>query len=56
MLSTYERYMFIMLVVICLVAGYNTFSDMFVIIGKGRGSLPWKELPTRVVRRSASLP
>ena len=50
MLSLYERYMFIILVVICLVAGYNTFSDMFVIINKGKGSLPWLELPQRIMK------
>lgn len=50
MLTLYERYMFIMLVVICLVAGYNTFRDMFVIISKGQGSLSWNELPQRVIR------
>jgi len=48
MLSPTERLMFILLVAICLVATYNTFRDMFVIIGRGDGRLHFEHLPRRL--------
>ncbi len=48
MLSTTERLIFILLNVICIVAAYNTFSDMFMVINRGQGTLHWNELPRRL--------
>lgn len=48
MLSPNERYLFILLVVICLTAGYYTFADMVAIVNKGQGTLHWNEMPKRL--------
>ena len=55
MLSTTERLVFILLNVICIVAAYNTFTDMFAIINRGQGTLHWNELPRRAWHGLAAL-
>lgn len=48
MLSTTERLLFILLNIICIVAAYNTFTEMFLVINRGQGTLHWNELPRRM--------
>lgn len=55
MLSPFERYFFVLLAVICVVAAYNTFSDMFAVIGRGQGSLGWDKLPQRALKGAVAL-
>lgn len=48
MLTTTERILFILLVLICGVAAYHTWGQMFRIIGKGKGKLHFNDLPRRL--------
>ncbi len=49
MLTTTERILFALLVLICLVAAYHTWGDMIRTILKGQGKLYFNELPRRVM-------
>ena len=55
MLSPFERIMFALLVVICLTAVANTFTQMARVIGRGQGALYLDELPRRVMAGIAAL-
>lgn len=48
MLTDIERILFVLLVVVCATAAYNTFGQMFRIIGKGKGKLYFDNLPRRL--------
>jgi hypothetical protein len=50
MLSLYERYLFILFAVLCVVAAYNTFYEMILVIGRGQGTLGWDKLPQRAIK------
>ncbi|MDJ0756535.1 MAG: (Fe-S)-binding protein [Ardenticatenaceae bacterium] len=55
MLSLTERYLFILFAFVCSVAAYNTFVDMFKVIGRGQGKLLLNELPQRLVTGTMAL-
>ena len=55
MLSLYERYLFILFAVLCVVAAYNTFYEMILVIGRGQGTLGWDKLPQRLVKGALAL-
>ena len=55
MLSLYERYLFFLFALFCVVAAYNTFSEMIQIIGRGQGTLGWDKLPQRALKGVVAL-
>ncbi len=55
MLSTTERLLFSLFAVICLVAAYNTFLDMALVINRGQGKLQLDDLPRRLLRGALAL-
>ncbi len=55
MLSPIEKGLFILLVVVCLIAAYNGFMQMYQVISRGQGKLRLDELPKRLITGAAAL-
>ena len=55
MLSPVEKVLFILLVLISLGATARTFEEMYRVIGRGEGRLPYNDLPRRILKGTLAL-